>query len=95
MAYCHRNGDSRACGASTSVTGQNFVKVDGQLWSVKGDPNSHGGGALSTSHSWLTIAGKGIIVKGDSAAADSLCLPLGGAHCGPSATGFDDLINVT
>ena len=94
MAYSHRSTDSRACGAGTIVVGQDFVKVDGKLWAVDGDPNDHGGGALSTSHSWLTIAGKGIIVNGDSAAADSLCLPLGGAHCGPSATGFDNLIEV-
>jgi uncharacterized Zn-binding protein involved in type VI secretion len=94
MAYCHRHGDSRACGATTIVTGQNFVKVDGQLWSVNGDPDSHGGGALSTTHPWLTINGIGIIVQGNSAAADSLCLPLGGAHCAPSATGFDNLIDV-
>jgi uncharacterized Zn-binding protein involved in type VI secretion len=94
MAYCHRSTDSRACGAGTVVVGQDFVTVDGKLWSVDGDPNDHGAGALSTSHSWLTIAGKGIIVAGDSASADSLCLPLGGAHCGPSATGYDDLINV-
>ena len=95
MPYCHRNGDSRACGAATVVGGQDFVKVDGELWSVDGDPNDHGGGALSTSHSWLTIADKGIIVVGDSASADSLCIPLGGDHCGPSSTGFSDLITVS
>jgi uncharacterized Zn-binding protein involved in type VI secretion len=94
MAYCHRHGDSRACGATTIVTGQNFVKINGKLWSVAGDGNTDGGGALSTSHSWLTIDGKGIIVAGDSAAPDSLCPIPGGAHCAPSAVGFDNSINV-
>jgi uncharacterized Zn-binding protein involved in type VI secretion len=94
MAYSHRNGDSRTCGATTIVTGQNFVKIDGQFWSVDGDGNTDGGGALSTSHSWLTIAGKGIIVAGDSAAPDSLCPIPGGAHCAPNASGFSNLVNV-
>ena len=92
MADAHRSTDSRSCGAGTIVVGQDFVKVDGKLWSVDGDPNDHGGGALSTSHGWLTIAGKGIIVVGDSAAADSLCITLGGAHCGPSASSGSNLI---
>lgn len=94
MAICHRNGDSRACGAATVVQGQNFLSVDGQLWSVDGDPDSHGGGALHTTHSWLTINGKGIIVVGDSASPDNLCPFPGGAHCAPSATSGDSLIDV-
>jgi uncharacterized Zn-binding protein involved in type VI secretion len=94
MAYCHRDGDSRSCGATTIVSGQNFVFVDSHLWSVDGDGNTDGGGALNTSHSWLTIAGKGIIVAGDGAAPDSLCPIPGGPHCAPNAVGFDDLINV-
>lgn len=95
MANAHRNGDARACGATTIVSGQDFVLVDGELWSVDGDDNTDGGGALSTSHSWLTIAGKGIIVNGDSAAPDSLCPIPGGPHCAPNATGFSDLITVS
>jgi hypothetical protein len=95
MAYSHRDTDSRACGATTIVSGQDFVTVDDKLWSVNGDDNTDGGGALSTSHSWLTIADKGIIVNGDSAASDSLCFPIGGNHCAPSATGYDNLIEVT
>jgi uncharacterized Zn-binding protein involved in type VI secretion len=95
MSYSHRHGDSRACGATTVVSGQNFVQVEGKLWSVNGDPNTHGGGALNTSNDWLTISGKGIIVNGDSAAADALCPIVGGAHCAPSATGFSNLIEVS
>jgi uncharacterized Zn-binding protein involved in type VI secretion len=95
MAIAHRQDDSRACGATTIVTGQDFVKVDGKLWAVNGDPDTHGGGGLITSHGWLTIGGKGIIVVGDNAAGDSLCPIPGGAHCNPSATSGDSLINVS
>ena len=28
-----------------------------------------------------------VVNVGDGAAADGLCVPVGGAHCGPSATG--------
>ena len=94
MAICHRNGDSRSCGALTVVSGQDFVKVDGQLWAVNGDPNSHDGGGLITSHSWLKIGGIGVIVVGDSADPDALCPVPGGPHCAPSASSGDDLINV-
>jgi uncharacterized Zn-binding protein involved in type VI secretion len=94
MANSHRQGDARICGATTSVTGQDFVTVDGQLWSVNGDPNSHGDGALVTSNGWLTIAGKGVIVVGDSAGPDSLCIPVGPPHCAPNAVGFSDMIDV-
>ena len=93
MAICHRNGDSRSCGALTEVSGQDFVKVDGQLWSVDGDPNDHKDGNLKTSHSWLKIAGKGIIVVGDNASPDLLCIPPN-PHCNPSASSGDSLINV-
>ena len=94
MAMAHRHGDSRACGATTIVTGQDFVKVNGKFWSVDNDNNTDGGGPLHTSHSWLTIAGKGIIVVGDSASGDNLCPIPGGAHCSPSATSGDSVINV-
>jgi uncharacterized Zn-binding protein involved in type VI secretion len=95
MAISHRNGDSRACGATTIVSGQNFVTVDGALWSVDGDNNTDGGGSLHTTHSWITIAGKGIIVVGDNADGDSLCPIPGGAHCDPYAASGDSLITVS
>ena len=94
MAYCHRHGDSRSCGATTEVTGQFFLTVDGKLWAVNGDKNTHGNGDLETSNSWLTINGKGVIVENDHASSDGLCAPLGGAHCDPQATGYSSLINV-
>jgi uncharacterized Zn-binding protein involved in type VI secretion len=94
MAIAHRNGDLRDCGATTIVKGQNFVTVDGALWSVDGDDNSDGDGALHTSHSWITISGLGIIVVGDVADPDDLCPIPGGAHCTPYANTGDSLINV-
>ncbi|MDP2358642.1 MAG: hypothetical protein Q8M31_21665 [Beijerinckiaceae bacterium] len=94
MAFAHRHGDARVCGASTIVTGQNFVTVEGQLWAVHGDPNSHGAGDLISSRSWITIDGKPIIVQGDAAAADNLCPIVGGPHCAPSAVGHSTLTDV-
>lgn len=92
MAFSHRHDDSRVCGASTIVAGQDHLTIDGKLWAVDGDPNDHGDGALITSHSWLTINGKGVIVAGDSASADALCpIP---PHCNPSAVGFSELVDV-
>lgn len=86
MPAAHRHGDGRICGATTVVSGQSTVYVNGQLWAVAGDGNSHGGGALSPSGSTIEINGKKIIVNApDGAAADSLCpIP---PHCGPSTSG--------
>jgi len=42
MTYlAHRDGDLRACGATTTVIGQTSVTVNGKLWAVLGDPNTH------------------------------------------------------
>jgi hypothetical protein len=41
MPGAHRNGDSRFCGASTIVVGQSTVFVNGILWAVEGDKDSH------------------------------------------------------
>lgn len=94
MSNAHRNGDSRSCGATTVVSGQSFVTVEGQLWAVDKDPNSHGGGALNASTPYITISGKKIVIAGDSAAPDSLCPIPGGNHCNPAAVGFSSLIKV-
>jgi uncharacterized Zn-binding protein involved in type VI secretion len=94
MPECHRQDDARACGATTIVSGQNFVTVDGKLWAVNGDENTDGDGQLISSQTWVTIAGKGVIVRGDNAQPDDLCPSAGGDHCDPVATGFDPLITV-
>lgn len=46
MPGCHRNGDSRYCGAATVVVGQSTVYVNNELWAVHGDPDTHVTGAL-------------------------------------------------
>lgn len=87
MSGAHRNTDSRACGASTVTLQSKEVYVNSLLWSIDNDPNSHGGGALSAKVNNVFIGGTMVVNISDSAAPDSLCAPLGGAHCGPSATG--------
>jgi hypothetical protein len=86
MAGVHRNKDSRACGATTKVSGQSNVYADNLLVSVNGDPNSHGGGALSASCNQVYVNNIMVVDNGDSASADALCDPVGGAHCVPSAS---------
>ena len=86
MTAIHRDTDSRACGASTVVAGNSTVFANGLLVSVNGDPNSHGGGALSASTNQVFVEGKMVVEVGDSASPDALCPPLGGAHCGPNST---------
>lgn len=90
----HRIGDARSCGAATEEAGNDFVTVDGQLWAVDGDPDSHGDGGLNASIDWIEINGKAIIIAGDGAGADDLCPIAGGEHCSPSAVGFSDLIDI-
>lgn len=84
MPKAHRQGDQRACGSTTIVTGQSTVFVKGKLWAVEGDMNTDGGGQLvSTTSGGIMINGKRAIVVGDSALPDALCPIPGGAHCNP------------
>ena len=93
MQPIHRDGDSRACGATTVAT-QDTVKAGGQFVAVNADTNSHGGGAINASGTKnVFIGGKLVSNVGDPAGADGLCIPLGGAHCGPSTTtGLDTVV---
>lgn len=86
MPLVHRNNDPRVCGAVTVVTGQSTVFVDGELWAVLADPNSHGAGNLiNTTGSSVTINGKPVIVHGpDNASADLLLFP---PHTNPMTAG--------
>lgn len=74
MFKAHRDGDPRACGATTIVEGQNFVYVNGKLWAVEGDPNTHGNGELiAATGQTVFIGGKKVIVHGpDPAEMDDL-----------------------
>lgn len=71
MPKVHRHGDSRFCGATTIVQGQSNVYVNGKLWAVEGDPNTHVlGNLISVVGSTVKINGKKVIVLGDAATAD-------------------------
>ncbi len=85
MPEIHRHGDSRACGATTVVTGQSTVYAGGKLVAVNGDNNTDGAGGLVAASNNVYIGGKRVVINGNGAAADSLCVPLAGAHCSPSA----------
>lgn len=89
----HRDTDSRTCGATTVVSGQSTVFANNLLVSVDGDPNSHDGGALGAVCNQVFVNNLMVVNHTpDTAAADALCPPLGGAHCGPAtASGSGDV----
>ena len=91
MTAVHRDTDARICGAATTVAGNSTVKVNGLLASVNGDPNSHGGGAISASTARVFVEGKMIVEVGDAAAPDAICpIP---PHCNPvTASGSPDVV---
>lgn len=73
MPEAHREGDLRACEATTVVVGQSTVFVNGKKWAVEDDPNTHGGGGLIPSHKGVYIEGKPVIViTPDKAKIDGL-----------------------
>ena len=86
MPVVHRHSDSRACGATTVVSGQSNVYANSLLISVNGDPNSHGGGALSAGSRRVYINSIAVVNNTpDGAAADALC-PIA-PHCAPVTAG--------
>lgn len=74
MPGAHRHDDVRFCGAKTIVTGQSSVIVNGRLWAVEGDKDTHcNQGDLSAVYGTpsIQIEGKFIICGvGDIAAPD-------------------------
>lgn len=74
MPGAHRNQDSRFCGAKTTVTGQSTVTVNGRLWAVENDYDTHcQEGNLQAVYGAknVKIEGKLVICAvGDSAAPD-------------------------
>ena len=74
MPGAHRHNDKRFCDAKTIVTGQSTVRVEGKLWAVEGDKDTHcNGGDLSATYGPgnIRISGKKVICAvGDSAASD-------------------------
>lgn len=88
MSAVHRNGDSRKCGAVTVSSQSRNVFVNGKLWAIQGDQNSHGAGSLIEGTNNIYIGGIPVINLGDNASPDSLCGAPGQppTHCSPSAT---------
>lgn len=93
MPPAHRNGDSRICGATTTVQNQSTVFVNGQLWAVENSTNSHGNGQLIPSGSTVFVEGKPVIIHApDNSQQDNLCPPIGEPHCNPkTAEGSGDV----
>lgn len=93
MAKIHRHSDSRSCGATTIVSGQDTVFANGLLVSVDGDPNSHGAGNLNADSKNLYVHSTLVVNHSpDSAAPDGDCPIAGGAHCDPTtASGSPDV----
>ena len=77
MPGAHRHGDSRYCGATTIATNAG-VYVNGKLWAVNDDPNTHGAGNLkSVVGSTVMVGGKRVIVAvGDQAGPDNALHPV-------------------
>jgi len=67
MPSAHRNTDSRACGALTTVVGQTTVYVNNLLWAVEFDLDTHclPKGPLKPKKREIYIENKNIIVIGD------------------------------
>lgn len=86
MASVHRNGDSRACGATTIASNPD-VYVNDELAAIDKNPNSHGAGGLNAANPGVYIGYKLVVVNKNSAAPDNSCPLPGGSHCSPSATG--------
>lgn len=76
MPGAHRHNDVRFCGAKTEVTGQGTVTVNGRLWAVDGDLDTHcNQGALNPVYGALNVRIENKLVicaVGDSAAPDKL-----------------------
>ena len=90
----HRNNDFRTCGATTQVVGQSFVKINGQLWAVQGDPDSHGEGQIITTQTYVKINGIPVSLVNDQASADTLCFTIGFPHCDPFTSSGDSTVTI-
>lgn len=73
MSAAHRHDDLRVCGATTIVSGQGTVFVNGKLWAVEGDENTHMEGGLIATGTTVFVNGKKVIVHTpDRAEADGV-----------------------
>jgi uncharacterized Zn-binding protein involved in type VI secretion len=84
----HRHNDSRACGATTLVTGQKTVYANGELVSVDQDPNTHDAGNLIAACNEVYVKSKKVVIVGNSASADSE------KHSNPASSSGSPDVNV-
>ena len=79
LPKAHTHKMKRKCGAFTIVNGQSTVFVNGELWAVNGDPNSHGSGRLIAGNALnIWVEGKNVIVHTpDRATVDNAGHPPG------------------
>jgi uncharacterized Zn-binding protein involved in type VI secretion len=84
MPGAHRFDDLRACGAGTIVVNQFTVYVNGRLWAVLGDIDTHGNGQLTPKGTTVFAGGLPVVVLGDPAIPDDKCPLEDGAHCLPA-----------
>lgn len=88
MPAVHRDGDLRTCGATTVVSGQATVFINGKLASVHDDPNSHGEGKLTATNNngSVFVNGKLLVLLDSGALPDLLCQVIGPPHCNPRSS---------
>lgn len=68
MTQAHTHNQLRSCGATTIVSGQSSVRVNGLLWAVEGDQNTHVDGHLhAVNGTSVKINGKNVITVNDPA----------------------------
>lgn len=69
----HRHSDARIpdCGATTVVVNNSTVFVNGLLWAVEGDPNTHIlGNLIATNPRTVWVQKINVIVRGNHAQPD-------------------------
>ena len=89
MPSVHRNTDSRACGALTTVIGQSTVYVNNLLWAVEFDTDTHCDpkGPLKPTKRQIFIQNKNVIVVNDGFHANDFEPPLCIIPHSPTAKG--------
>ncbi len=89
MPAIHRNGDPRACGATTIVSGQSTVFANQKLVAINGNLSSHGAAALNAGSKNVFIAG--VAVVNNTADTASAC---GIPHTNTQTAGGSPNVNV-
>ena len=89
MPAIHRNGDPRACGATTIVSGQSTVFANEKLVAINGNLSTHGGATLNAGSKNVFIAGVAV-VKNTADTASPCSVP----HSNTQTAGGSPDVNV-